>query len=119
MGIGNRTLEDSEGTSLGNGVPSKMMKQRNSGFRRRTFRSHVSRRCDKDNFWEMGETGPCGPCSELFVDMGVEAYPETANDPDAGPNTSDRFLEFWNLVFIQYNRNENGTLEPVALQHTS
>ncbi len=75
------------------------------------------RRCDKDNFWEMGETGPCGPCSELFVDMGVEAFPETANDPDAGPNTSDRFLEFWNLVFIQYNRNESGTLEPLPATH--
>ena len=75
------------------------------------------RRCDKDNFWEMGETGPCGPCSELFVDMGVEAYPETANDPDAGPNTSDRFREFWNLVFIQYNRSENGTLEPLPATH--
>ena len=75
------------------------------------------RRCDKDNFWEMGETGPCGPCSELFVDMGVEAFPETANDPDAGPNTSDRFLEFWNLVFIQYNRSENGTLEPLPATH--
>ena len=75
------------------------------------------RRCDKDNFWEMGETGPCGPCSELFVDMGVEAYPETANDPDAGPNTSDRFREFWNLVFIQYNRDESGTLEPLPATH--
>ena len=75
------------------------------------------RRCDKDNFWEMGETGPCGPCSELFVDMGVEAYPETANDPDAGPNTSDRFREFWNLVFIQYNRNEDGSLEPLPATH--
>ena len=75
------------------------------------------RRCDKDNFWEMGETGPCGPCSELFVDMGVEAYPETANDPEAGPNTSERFREFWNLVFIQYNRNENGVLEPLPATH--
>ena len=75
------------------------------------------RRCDKDNFWEMGETGPCGPCSELFIDLGVEAFPETANDPDAGPNTSDRFLEFWNLVFIQYNRDQNGTLEPLPATH--
>lgn len=75
------------------------------------------RRCDKDNFWEMGETGPCGPCSELFVDLGVEAFPETANDPDAGPNTSDRFLEFWNLVFIQYNRDQSGTLEPLPATH--
>ncbi len=75
------------------------------------------RRCDKDNFWEMGETGPCGPCSELFVDMGVEAFPETVNDPDAGPNTSDRFREVWNLVFIQYNRNESGVLEPLPATH--
>ena len=75
------------------------------------------RRCDKDNFWEMGETGPCGPCSELFIDLGVEAFPETANDPDAGPNTSDRFLEFWNLVFIQYNRDQDGTLEPLPATH--
>ncbi len=75
------------------------------------------RRCEKDNFWEMGETGPCGPCSELFIDMGVESYPETANDPEAGPNTSDRFLEFWNLVFIQYNRDQSGTLEPLPATH--
>ncbi len=75
------------------------------------------RRCDKDNFWEMGETGPCGPCSELFIDLGVDAYPETANDPSAGPNTSDRFLEFWNLVFIQYNRDENGVLTPLPATH--
>ena len=75
------------------------------------------RRCDKDNFWEMGETGPCGPCSELFIDMGVDAYPETENDPNAGPNTSDRFLEFWNLVFIQYNRDQTGALEPLPATH--
>ncbi len=75
------------------------------------------RRCDKDNFWEMGETGPCGPCSELFVDMGVDAFPETASDPNAGPNTSERFREFWNLVFIQYNRNKNGALEPLPTTH--
>ena len=75
------------------------------------------RRCDKDNFWEMGETGPCGPCSELFVDMGVEAYPETADDPNTGPNISDRFREIWNLVFIQYNRNESGALEPLPATH--
>ncbi len=75
------------------------------------------RRCEKDNFWEMGETGPCGPCSELFIDMGVDAFPETANDPDAGPNTSDRFREFWNLVFIQYNRDEKGTLSPLPATH--
>ncbi|MCG9127986.1 alanine--tRNA ligase [Candidatus Poribacteria bacterium] len=75
------------------------------------------RRCEKDNFWEMGETGPCGPCSELFIDMGVDAYPETKDDPEAGPNTSDRFLEFWNLVFIQYNRDQSGDLKPLPATH--
>ena len=75
------------------------------------------RRCDKDNFWEMGATGPCGPCSELFIDLGVDAFPETANDPDAGPNTTDRFLEFWNLVFIQYNRDQDGKLDPLPATH--
>ena len=75
------------------------------------------RRCDKDNFWEMGETGPCGPCSELFIDLGEEAFPETANDPNAGPNTSERFLEFWNLVFIQYNRDQSGKLHPLPATH--
>ncbi len=75
------------------------------------------RRCDKDNFWEMGETGPCGPCSELFIDLGVDAFPESANDPEAGPNTTDRFLEFWNLVFIQYNRDQSGKLEPLPATH--
>ena len=75
------------------------------------------RRCDKDNFWEMGETGPCGPCSELFIDLGVDAFPETENDPDAGPNTTDRFLEFWNLVFIQYNRDQSGELHPLPATH--
>lgn len=64
-------------------------------------------RFDEDNFWTMGSTGPCGPCSEIFVDTG----PENASGPgDVGPNLGDRFVEVWNLVFQQYNRTEDGAL---------
>ena len=65
---------------------------------------------DKDNFWEMGETGPCGPCSEIHIDLGEEFDPS----PEAGVNTgSPRFIEIWNLVFIQYYRDEQGNLHPL------
>jgi len=65
---------------------------------------------DKDNFWSMGETGACGPCSEIFYDQGVENF----NSPeDKMGAEGDRFLEIWNLVFMQYDRDENGTLNPL------
>ncbi|MDE2571966.1 MAG: alanine--tRNA ligase, partial [bacterium] len=64
-------------------------------------------RWDEDNFWTMGPTGPCGPCSEIFYDLG----PDAASGPgDDGPNKGDRFLEIWNLVFQQYNRTPDGKL---------
>lgn len=75
------------------------------------------RRFDKDNFWEMGDTGPCGPCSELFVDLGPEMDPGSVNDPNTGPNVSERFREVWNLVFIQYNRDSEGNLHPLPEKH--
>ena len=75
------------------------------------------RRFDKDNFWEMGDTGPCGPCSELFVDLGPEMDPASVDDPNAGPNVSERFREIWNLVFIQYNRDAAGELHPLPEKH--
>ena len=71
----------------------------------------------KENFWEMGETGPCGPCSEMFFDLGPQADPNFTGDPKDGVNVSDRFREFWNLVFIQYNRDENGELHPLPEKH--
>jgi alanyl-tRNA synthetase len=74
---------------------------------------------DKSNFWEMGETGPCGPCSEIHFDMGDAATRDTTfPDPIAGVNgTNDRYRELWNLVFIQYNREKSGTLVPLPARH--
>jgi alanyl-tRNA synthetase len=65
---------------------------------------------DADNFWQMGDTGPCGPCSEIFYDQGEEHF----NSPeDKMGGEGDRFLEIWNLVFMQYYRDETGTLTPL------
>jgi alanyl-tRNA synthetase len=64
-------------------------------------------RFDEDNFWTMGPTGPCGPCTELFYDLGER---HAAGPGDDGPNKGDRFVEFWNVVFQQYNRGPDGTL---------
>lgn len=66
---------------------------------------------DKDNFWAAGETGPCGFCSEIYYDRGIE-YGDGTPDEKAG-SESDRFLEFWNLVFMEFNRKEDGTLDPL------
>ncbi|MCX7725795.1 MAG: alanine--tRNA ligase [Chitinispirillaceae bacterium] len=74
---------------------------------------------DKTNFWEMGETGPCGPCSEIHYDTGdLQTQKETFLDPVAGINgTNDRYRELWNLVFIQYNRKKDGSLEKLPSMH--
>lgn len=65
----------------------------------------------KDNFWQMGDTGPCGPCSEILIDQG-EAVGCGSPDCKVGCDC-DRFLELWNLVFMQFNRDESGTLTPL------
>ncbi|MBD3391091.1 MAG: alanine--tRNA ligase [Chitinivibrionales bacterium] len=74
---------------------------------------------DEDNFWEMGETGPCGPCSEIHYDTGDAADREQVfRDPAKGVNGQDgRFLEVWNLVFIQHNRRKDGSLEDLPKKH--
>ncbi|AHE67709.1 alanine--tRNA ligase [Legionella oakridgensis] len=68
-------------------------------------------RCgEKDNFWSMGDTGPCGPCTEIFYDHGEEI----AGGPPGSPNADgDRYIEIWNLVFMQYNRDKEGHLHPL------
>ncbi|MGA8532626.1 MAG: alanine--tRNA ligase [Candidatus Tumulicola sp.] len=65
-------------------------------------------RFDEDNFWTMGPTGPCGPCTEIFYDLGER---HALGPDDDGPNKGNRFVEFWNVVFQQYNRSSDGTLQ--------
>ena len=68
------------------------------------------KRFESDNFWSMGDTGPCGPCSEIFYDHG----PEVAGGPPGTPEEDgDRYIEIWNLVFMQYDRDASGTLTPL------
>ena len=69
----------------------------------------ISRLGDEDNFWSMGDTGPCGPCSEIFFDYG-ETY--KGEIPGAG-DTGDRYVEIWNLVFMEFNRSSKGDLTPL------
>lgn len=81
--------------------------------------SHILFFGRKENFWEMGDTGPCGPCSEIHYDRGP-AFCERKDDPDhvCGVNTDcGRFIELWNLVFIQYDHKQDGTLEPLPARH--
>ena len=80
---------------------------------------HILRFDEKDNFWEMGEVGPCGPCSEIHIDRGADAcdmrhIPNHICAVNAG---CARFIELWNLVFIQYNRIESGELHELSAKH--
>ncbi|MBS1491904.1 MAG: alanine--tRNA ligase [Bacteroidetes bacterium] len=74
--------------------------------------SHILRFDEKDNFWEMGDTGPCGPCSEIHIDLTEDGC--TANDVNSD---NENVIEIWNNVFIQYNRDENGVLTPLPNKH--
>ncbi len=67
----------------------------------------IMRLGDADNFWQMGDTGPCGPCSEIFYDQGAENF---SGPDDKMGGEGDRFLEIWNLVFMQYLRSADGTM---------
>ena len=73
---------------------------------------HVLKFDEKDNFWEMGDTGPCGPCSEIHIDLSENGC--SPEDINAG---KEDVIELWNLVFIQYNRDETGKLTPLPKKH--
>jgi alanyl-tRNA synthetase len=73
---------------------------------------HILKFGEKDNFWEMGDTGPCGPCSEIHINVG-----DDYDNPDYVNAGSPECIEIWNLVFIQYNRDENGTLNELPAKH--
>ena len=70
----------------------------------------LSRIGAKDNFWSMGDTGPCGPCSEIFYDHGADV---AGGPPGTPEEDGDRYIEIWNLVFMQYDRGADGTLSPL------
>ncbi len=70
----------------------------------------LTRIAGEDNFWSMGDTGPCGPCSEIFYDHGPEV---AGGPPGTAEEDGDRYIEIWNLVFMQYNRDTSGTLVPL------
>lgn len=71
----------------------------------------------KDNFWEMGDTGPCGPCSEIHVDIRTEEERKEIPGKDLVNQGHPQVIEIWNLVFIQFNRKANGSLEPLPAKH--
>jgi len=73
-------------------------------------RERISRCGTKDNFWQMGDTGPCGPCSEIFYDHGDHIQ---GGPPGSPEEDGDRFIEIWNLVFMQFDRQQDGTLVPL------
>ncbi|MFO7660881.1 MAG: alanine--tRNA ligase [Candidatus Cloacimonadaceae bacterium] len=77
--------------------------------------THISYHGDKDNFWEMGETGPCGPCSEIHIDRGADFCDKQHMQDHVCQVNGDcgRYIELWNLVFIQYNKDEQGKLNPL------
>ena len=73
----------------------------------------IIRIATSDNFWSMGDTGPCGPCSEIFYDHGEHIW---GGPPGTPEEDGDRFIEIWNLVFMQYNRQSDGTMLPLPKQ---
>ena len=89
-----------------------MMRPMNSGTKTSGYRKNqILRFGEADNFWAMGDTGPCGPCSEIHIDRGEEfgcGRPDCAVGCDC-----DRFLEIWNLVFMQFNRDASGKMDPL------
>ncbi len=79
--------------------------------------ARVLRFDEKDNFWEMGETGPCGPCSEIHIDLGPGVCPEMGHTCGVNVEGCARYMELWNLVFIQYERDRSGALHELPAKH--
>ena len=76
-------------------------------------KSRIFRLDEKDNFWQMGETGPCGPCSEIHYDLGLEAAEKGREHEQFPLDGGGRFVEIWNLVFMQFDRSGDGNFTPL------
>src|SRR5579872_2751741 len=76
-------------------------------------KERIFRLDEKDNFWQMGETGPCGPCSEIHYDLGIEAADPGREHEQFPSDAGGRFVEIWNLVFMQFNKDANGVMTPL------
>src|ERR1700757_2494654 len=76
-------------------------------------KDRIFRLDEKDNFWQMGETGPCGPCSEIHYDLGPEAAEPGRENEQFPLDGGGRFVEIWNLVFMQYNKDASGSMTPL------
>src|SRR5713101_2957121 len=76
-------------------------------------KDRIFRLDEADNFWQMGETGPCGPCSEIHYDLGPEAAERGRENELFPSDAGGRFVEIWNLVFMQYDRDASGKLTPL------
>ena len=74
---------------------------------------HIINGNKHDNFWEMGDTGPCGPCSEIHIDLRPEAERGNVSGASLVNKDNPQVIEIWNLVFMQYNRRADGSLEPL------
>jgi alanyl-tRNA synthetase len=91
-----------------------MTTPKSSGRKSPAFpKSRIFRLDEKDNFWQMGDTGPCGPCSEIHYDLGPEAAEKGREHEQFPTMAAERFVEIWNLVFMQFDRDADGKLTPL------
>ena len=89
----------------------------NSGFTKTEISDRIIMGNKKDNFWEMGDTGPCGPCTEIHVDTRTDEERKNVAGKDLVNNDHPQVIEIWNNVFIQYNRKKDGSLEALPAKH--
>ncbi len=88
-----------------------------SGFTEAEIKDRIIMGNKKDNFWEMGDTGPCGPCTEIHVDSRTDEERKSVDGKSLVNNDHPQVIEIWNNVFIQYNRKKDGSLEPLPAKH--